>query len=244
MDNLRKLVVSSIFLISMIGIAFQVNAAIKIEEVELQSPGKIERQQIFKNDREEQSESFEYTINVGDVLHISVWQEEGLSEEVIVRPDGRISFPLTGDILAKGSTFSELKEEIILRLEEYIKYPVVSISLKQMSGKKVTVLGQVKQPGVYSLAGKNTVLEAIGKAQGFTADAVPSSTILIRGGLENPQGQRLNLNRTIDKGDMRQNIAIQPGDIIYVPKKFIANVGYALRQILEPIFSAKGLSEW
>ena len=191
------------------------------------SPGVAEPQQQGR---------FYYTIGDGDVLDILVWREPDLSRDVVVRPDGKISFPLAGEIPAAGSTFSQLEKELTQRLRRYLKYPVVSVSLKKIGGKKVIVLGQVRSPGVYSVSGRRTVLEAIAQARGFTNDAVPSSIILIRGGLQEPQGQRLNLSRTLSaKSDSRDNLTLQPEDVIFVPKKFIANVNYFLEQILGPL---------
>lgn len=201
------------------------------EEVSVQKEEVSVSEDVIK----EEPRVFEYTISEADVLYILIWQEETLSQEVIVRPDGKISFPLAGDVPAAGLTFTQLKEELTKRLKDYIKYPVVSISLKKLGGKKVIVLGEVGSAGVYSVTGKSTILEAIGCAGGFTPHAVPSSTILIRGGLQNPKGMRLNLTRAIDRADMNQNVVLQSEDIIYVPKKFIANVNYALTQILGPI---------
>jgi len=132
-------------------------------------------------------------------------------------------------------TFSQLNEEITQRLKKYIKYPEVSVTLRRLGGKKVIVLGEVGSPGVCSVTGKRTVLEAIALTGGFTPHAVASSVILIRGGFQNPKGRRLNLSRAIDKSDMTQNVALEPEDIIYVPKKFIANVNYALTQIIGPL---------
>lgn len=192
--------------------------------------------------------SLDYTIGTEDVLYIFVWQEEDLSEEVIVRPDGKISFPLAGDVPAAGLTFAQLKEELTKRLKDFVKYPVISVSLRKLGGKKIIVLGEVGRGGVYSVTGKCTVLEAIGMAGGFTPDAVLSSTMLIRGGLQNPKGMRLNLTRAIGKVDMSQNVVLQAEDVIYVPKKFIANVNYAITQIIGPIsqgaYTAKTFSDW
>ena len=191
---------------------------------------------------------YEYTISEADILYISVWEEESLSQEVIVRPDGKISFPLAGDIPVAGLTFTQLKEELTKKLKDYVKHPVVSITLRKLGGKKVIVLGEVGSAGVYSVTGKCTVLEAIGRAGGFTPHAVPSSTILIRGGLQNPEGTRLNLTRTIDKADISQNVVLQAEDVIYVPKKFIANVNYTLSQILGPlsqgVYTASTAHNW
>lgn len=182
-----------------------------------------------------ESEGLDYTIEVGDVLSISVWEEADLKQEVIVRPDGKISFPLAGDVPAFHLTFTQLREELSKRLSEYIRDPIVSISLRKMGGKKIIILGEVGRPGVYSVSGKRTVLEAIALANGFTPNAVPSSVILIKGGLQSPEGMRLNLSHAIKKTDMSQNIALQSEDIVYVPKKFIADVNYFVSQILGPI---------
>lgn len=177
----------------------------------------------------------EYTIGIDDVLFISVWREPSLAEEVVVRPDGRISFPLAGEVPAADLTFAQLKQELTQRLKTYIKYPVVSISLRKMGGKRVIVLGEVEAPGVYTVTGGNTILEAVARAGGFTRDAVTNSVILIRGGLQNPGGRRLDLSRTIAKADMSQNVALQSEDIVYVPSTFISNVSYTTSQILTPM---------
>jgi polysaccharide export outer membrane protein len=204
--------------------------------------GKLARPETVKEETfpsrkiaEEKAPTLEYTINEADVLYISVWREPDLSQEVIVRPDGKISFPLTGEVSAAGLSFGQLKKELTRRLQRYLKYPVVSISLRKIGGRKVIVLGEVKRPGVYAVSGKKTLLEAIALAGGFNDDAVASSVILIRGGLRNPEGKRFNLSRAIKKTEGGQNVSLQPEDIVFVPKKFIANVNYYLTQILNPI---------
>jgi polysaccharide export outer membrane protein len=179
----------------------------------------------------------EYLIGEDDVLQIGVWQNPDLDQEVIVRPDGKISFPLIGDIQASGLSITALDQELTRRLKEYIKLPEVSISIKKIGGSRVVILGQVSTPGVYSVAGKKTIAEALGMAGGFTRDAVPSSTVLIRGGLNAPNAQRINLSKLF-KGDLGQNIVLQSQDIIFVPRKFISDLNYFLTQIIDPI--AKG----
>ena len=184
-----------------------------------------------------QAAPFQYTINVGDVLSVSVWQEDKLSQDVVVRPDGMISFPLAGDVPAAGLTIPQFDQEITKRLEEYIRYPEVSISIKKTGGRKIIVLGEVTWPSVYYVSGSRTVLEAIALANGFTKDAVLSSVILVRKENGKTKGRRLNLTRAIEKGDPTQNIALQEEDIIYVPKKFIANVNYFVTELITPLTS-------
>lgn len=176
-----------------------------------------------------------YIIGEEDTLYITVWQNKDLDQEVIVRPDGMISFPLVGDIPAVGRSIPQVDDELTERLKEYVKYPDVSISVRKLGGKKVMVLGEVDSPGVYMLTGKSTLLEAIALAKGFTTHSIASSVIVIRGGFKKPKGMRINLSRAIMKGDMSQNIVLKPEDIVYVPKKFIANVNYFVSQMIGPI---------
>jgi len=189
----------------------------------------------------------EYIIGEDDILQISVWQNPDLNQEAIVRPDGKISFPLIGDVQASGLSITALDEEITERLKEYIKYPEVSISIKKIGGSRVIVLGQVSSPGIYAVAGKRTIMEAIAMAGGLTRDAVPSSTILIRGGFAAPNAQRINLSRVL-KGDVGRNVVLQSQDIVFVPRKFISDVNYFVSQILDPIakgaYTRKELQSW
>ena len=180
-------------------------------------------------------EESDYYIGGQDVLHIAVWQHDDLSGDLLVRPDGKISIPLIGDIQAVGRSIPDLDREVTERLGEFIRFPEVSISIRRIGGQRVIILGEVKEPGVYELTGSRTVLDAIGYAKGFTSDAVVSSVIIVRGGLKQPEGIRLNLNKPLLKADMSQNIALMPQDIIYVPKKFIANVNYFVNQIIAPL---------
>ncbi len=178
----------------------------------------------------------EYAIGEDDVIGISVWQNPDLDQDVIVRPDGMISFPLIGDVSAKGMSITQLDEEITRRLSEFVRTPEVSISLKKIGGSKVMVLGEIIKPGVYSVAGTKTILEAITQAGGFSRDAVPSSVVLVRGGLSQPRPMRLNLSKVLQGRDVqKQNVVLQSEDIIFVPKKFIADLNYFLGQILDPI---------
>jgi len=88
---------------------------------------------------------------------------------------------------------------------------------------------------VYAVSGSKTILEAVALAGGFTKDAVVNSIVLIRGGFENPQVQRLNLKRPLLRGkDLKQNVALQSEDIVYVPRTFISDLGRVLLQIIEP----------
>jgi polysaccharide biosynthesis/export protein len=189
----------------------------------------------------------EYVIGDEDVLYIAVWQNPDLTQDVIVRPDGMISFPLIGDVQATGLTITQLDTVVTDKLKEFIKYPEVSISIRKIGGSRVIILGQVTTPGVYSVSGKRSIMEAVGMAGGFTRDAIPSSTILIRGGFSGPSAQRINLSQVF-KGDLSKNITLQSQDIIFIPRKFISDLNYFLSQILDPIskgaYTNRELRSW
>jgi protein involved in polysaccharide export with SLBB domain len=131
-------------------------------------PAKIEPAPLTKEKIKLQTAVSEYAIGEDDVLKISVWQNPDLDQEAIVRPDGMISFPLIGDVAAKGLSITGLTKEITARLSEFVKLPQVSISLKKMGGSKIIVLGEVMRPGVVSVTGAKTILEAVGQAGGFS----------------------------------------------------------------------------
>ena len=190
------------------------------------------------------SSSTEYIIGDDDILKISVWQNPDLDQEAIVRPDGKISVPLIGDVMARGLSITMLDDDLTKRLSEYVRGPEVSISLKKIGGSKVILLGEISKPGVYSMAGQKTLLEAIGLAGGFTRDAVASSIVLIRGGLVDPHAQRINLSKALKGRDfIRQNVVLQAEDVVFVPKKFIADINYFLTQITAPLSQGSYISK-
>lgn len=174
----------------------------------------------------------EYTVNFGDILDVSVWQWPDLKDpEIYVRPDGKISFPLVGDVEAVGRTLTEIDNDLTQRLTDYIKSPEVSVSIKRFGGKKIIVLGEVRGPGVYAPTGRSTLLEVVALAGGFGPNAVSSSVIVVRGDPTNAHAISCDLRRALKQGDLSQNIAVEPNDIVYVPRRFISSVTDLVGQI-------------
>lgn len=174
----------------------------------------------------------EYVVSPGDILDISVWQWPDLRvPEVYVRPDGKISFPLVGDIQALDRTLTEIDDELTEKLKEYIKTPEVSISIRRFGGKKVIVLGEVGRPGVYAPTGTSTVLEVIALAGGFSGAAVTTNVMVIRGDTVKSEAVLCDIRRAMKEGDLRQNILVQSNDIVYVPKRMITNVTDFAREV-------------
>ena len=158
-----------------------------------------------------------YTVNPGDVLLISVWKEEDLEGEVLVRPDGYFSFPLAGEVEAAGKTVDDIRRDITEQLQRYIPDIVVTVSTQQIGGNKVYVIGQVNRPGDFLVNPRVDVMQALALAGGMTPFAdVNDITILRRKG-----HVRMAIPfryRDLERGKrLEQNIILQPGDVVVVP---------------------------
>jgi len=181
----------------------------------------------------------EYYLDIGDVLDVSVWQVPDLSRsEVIVRPDGRVSFPLIGDIKAEGLSLVQLDDMITGKLRAYVKSPEVSIMIRRFGDRdgnhKVVVLGEIFSPGVYKFDDIPTVTEVIASAGGYTKYAVLNSVVVIRGDVKaKPELVRLNVARIFRSGNLSQNILLKPNDIVYVPRSFIGKLNVFM-EIIQP----------
>ena len=159
-----------------------------------------------------------YGIQPGDILEISVWKEPDLQREVLVRPDGGVSFPLAGDLVAKGRTVGELQAEVTARLSRYIPDLVVTVTVKQIVGNKIYVIGQVNRPGEFVMNPRVDVLQALSMAGGLTAFASVNDMLVLRRGPDG--GQRAFEFRYGDvvKGrSLEQNILLSGGDVVVVP---------------------------
>lgn len=161
----------------------------------------------------------DYLVQAGDVLEVSVWNEPDLQKEVLVRPDGKISFPLTqGDVQAARRSVDALREEITQRLSHYIPDLVVTVSVKQILGNKVYVIGQVNNPGVFVMNPRIDVLQALSMAGGGTAFASLNDIRILRRSADGKQqAVRFQYGDVIKGNNLDQNIMLRSGDVIVVP---------------------------
>jgi polysaccharide export outer membrane protein len=159
----------------------------------------------------------DYRLNPGDILSISVWREEDLQREVLVRPDGKFSFPLAGDIEARGNTVEEISALLTEKLARYIPDLVVSVSVLAINGNKVYVIGQVNRPGEINANPQVDVMQALSIAGGTNPFAQVNDISILRrteNGLESIPFRYGD----IEKGKrLEQNIVLQAGDVIVVP---------------------------
>jgi polysaccharide export outer membrane protein len=159
----------------------------------------------------------DYHINPGDILQISVWREEDLQRDVLVRPDGKFSFPLAGDMDARNQSVEQIRQALTTRLSKYIPDLVVSVSVLQINGNKVYVIGQVNRPGDFVVNPMVDVLQALSMAGGTTPFAEINDIKILRrtNGIQEAIDFRY---RDIEKGKrMQRNILLQAGDVVVVP---------------------------
>ena len=159
-----------------------------------------------------------YFIGSGDILEITTWKEEDFSrEEILVRLDGMITFPLINDIQAKGQTPMQVKQDIEEKLKDYVENPVVTVTVRSSGSKRFYILGEVANTGEYPLVKGLTVLQAFALAGGFTEWASKKEIILMRNEDGKEKIYRVNYKDLIKGKDFSQNIKIQPDDTIIVP---------------------------
>ncbi|HUO66081.1 MAG TPA: polysaccharide biosynthesis/export family protein [Gammaproteobacteria bacterium] len=159
-----------------------------------------------------------YQIQPGDVLQISVWREEDLKLEVLVRPDGGFSFPLAGDMTALGKTVEDLRKEIADRLVRYIPDLVVTVAVKEINGNKVYVIGQVNKPGVFVMNPRVDVMQALSIAGGTTPFAkLDDIFVLRRSGETNQIRLPFRFNDVVKGRGLEQNVLLLSGDVVVVP---------------------------
>jgi len=159
-----------------------------------------------------------YVIGENDVLEIDVWKEKEISRTIPVRPDGKISLPLVGEIQASGMTPMQLQDDLTKRLKAYIENPEVTVIVGDPRSHQFNVVGEVNRPGSYQLSQAMTVLDAIAQSGGFKDFAKETKIYVLR---PMPGGIRVripfNYKNVIKGKDLQENVTLKPGDTIVVP---------------------------
>ena len=165
----------------------------------------------------DESISNSYKIQPGDMLEISVWREENMLRQVLVRPDGGLSYPLVGEVQAAGKSVGELQALITERLGKYMPDPVVTVSTQQLSGNKIYVVGRVQRPGEFTANRYMDVVQALSLAGGMTPYAAGNKIKVLR--RENGELTAIPFRYgDVEKGEnLEQNIILQSGDVVLVP---------------------------
>jgi len=158
-----------------------------------------------------------YRLGPEDIIEVSVWKEPELTKQLVVRPDGRISYPLIGEIPAAGKTVKDIQEDISHKLEKFVTDASVTVILLKPQYYKFYVTGRVNKPGEFLVGRPTSVLQAIAMAGGLTPFASPRSIKIVR--KEGGQDRVFPFNyKDVSKGLMlTQDIILQPGDVVVVP---------------------------
>jgi polysaccharide export outer membrane protein len=161
-------------------------------------------------------EQDQYVVGAGDLIEIVVWKNEDLSGEFRVRPDGKFSMSLIGDVMASGKTTDEINDQIATQLKQFVDSPYVSTIVREATSNRVYILGEVVTPGVYPIEGSLTVLQALALAGGFTEFAKRDSIVLVRGAGENQKNFNLNYRKILTTPGDEYNMQIERGDTLVI----------------------------
>jgi polysaccharide export outer membrane protein len=159
----------------------------------------------------------DYILGPGDVVDIAVWKDETLTKSVIVLPDGKISFPLIGEVKAAGRTIPQLKQEIKQKISPYAPDPIISVEVRQVNSMLIYVIGRVNAPGRFALNTNVNVLQALTMAGGLNAFAKRDKIKIFRQEGNQTKIFRFKYDDVTEGSDLDQNIVLRRGDVIVVP---------------------------
>ncbi len=159
----------------------------------------------------------EYMVGEADVLRVNVWKEPELSEQVIVRPDGKISLPLVTEVKVAGMTPSQIQQLLTERLKAFIVAPQVTVTVTDIRSKTVYITGEVMRAGEYPMLAPMTVLQLIAKAGGVSAYANRHGIFVLRYVDGKPVRYSFNYNEVLKGRNVGQDVELRPGDTVVVP---------------------------
>ena len=158
----------------------------------------------------------DYALNAGDTLDIAVWKEPDLTKSVIVRPDGKFSFPMVGEVAAAGRSVAHIEAEVTTRLKPYMPEPVVSIAVKNLDGCKIYVIGQVSKAGAFVMNPRINVLQALSLAGGMTPFAAVNDIVVLRGSGTAQHALPFHYGEVVKGHNLSQNLLLEAGDVVIV----------------------------
>lgn len=160
-----------------------------------------------------------YRINPGDTLDISIWRDENMHREVVVLPDGSISYPLAGHLMVAGLTLQEVESEIVGRLKkgQYYQDPTVNVSVLETEGNQIFVIGEVKSPGAFAARRRLDVMQALSLAGGLTEFADENDILVLRRNKNEQITFKFNYSKVQSGRNLSSNIVLESGDTVVVP---------------------------
>lgn len=178
----------------------------------------------------------DYRLRPGDMIEVKFFYHPDLNEKLMIGPDGKISLQLIDEVLAAGLTSGQLDDVLTGEYEKYLENFSINVVVREYSGLKVFVGGEVVLPGLISLKGNMSVLQAVYTAQGFKLSARPENVIVLRRGPENkPMAMVVDLQSVMAGESMENDIYLMPSDIVYVPKTAVAKAGDFVDQYIRRV---------
>ena len=179
----------------------------------------LTKSSVSKKSVSKKSSSFRpsYLLGAGDVLRISVWKEEGLQQEVLVRPDGGITFPLSGELKAGGKTTAQIERAIVSSLKRFIPDPVVTVSVVQVLSNHIYVIGKVQRPTDFTSPSYINVMQALAMVGGLTSFAKPGDIKILRRINGKEVAIPFDYDDVASGENLKQNIILKNGDVVVVP---------------------------
>ena len=159
----------------------------------------------------------DYVIGPGDVLAVVFWRQPDMSTEVVVRPDGRISIPLLNEVDVKGLTPEQLRVKLTTEAQKYVQDPNVTVVIKEITSRRVYIVGQVARPGPYALTTSMTVLQLLSTAGGLLEYADEKNITIMRTVDGKPVNFTFNYKDILNRKNLKQNIELKPDDTVLVP---------------------------
>jgi polysaccharide export outer membrane protein len=183
-----------------------------------------------------------YIVGAPDSLVVEVLPEPMMQYQVTVRPDGKITIPLIGEVAAGGHSITDIAADIEHRIRKFKKGALVTVSLGAAVSTDITVLGEVGAQSSFALVKATRIIEVIGQVGGVSNMASAGSVRVIR--VEHGMSVIYEVDvKAIRRGDQSTNIMLKPGDIIYVPPTVLAKIGYVIQQILFPFQPVLGVAQ-
>jgi polysaccharide export outer membrane protein len=158
-----------------------------------------------------------YLLGPEDVVKVAVWRDEQLTQEMVVRPDGMITFPLIGEVVAAGRTAEDIRSEIAKRLVKFMPTPNVTVTVLKVLSYRIYVVGRVNKPGEFLVGHHTDVLQALSLAGGLTPFASENDIKIMRRNGGTQQVLRFRYGDIENEKDLKQNILLQRGDVVVVP---------------------------
>jgi len=193
-------------------------------------------------------EGSDYTLGIDDVVTVIVRNQPDFSGRFVVDPHGNIQYNFVGDIRAHGRTKEELKQDIVERLKEYVRYPEVAVMISEYRSKHVYIFGYVSRPGKFAMKGnKITIKEAIVAAGLPRPDAALKRVYVIRPSEHTEDGvaakKKVNMKKLIQKGDSAEDFVLQPGDTLVVDQRYFDRFVNTFSRVVGPLFQAAAVYE-